>query len=264
VESGGGTIVCLDYSKYDSTIPAVFIREAFRILSTWFEESDLNEFGWSTIVNYFINTPIVMPDGHLYVGKNHGVPSGSYFTQLIDSVVNVALMYAYSHKFGFRFDPLSLFVLGDDSIVRVKGQFSLSDWAAYANSLGMSIHDDEKTVVGEAHFLGATWKKGKPDTDLQKLINNGAFPEAHRSYEGQPHRGAEHVVRSYAATYKSGWKLIPESQFHNFRLVDRPNEVWTIENEFLTGSDKLLFDEMERRGIIRMNQAVSLVERFSM
>lgn len=239
-----GTTVCLDYSKYDSTVPAVMIREAFRILATWFEEEDLKELGWETIVAYFIHTPIVMPDGHLYTGKAHGVPSGSYFTQLIDSIVNVALTYALAHKFGFSFRDHGLYVLGDDVIVQVLGPVILDKWANYLANFGLQLHGDEKTIVGQVHFLGAIWEKGKPDAPIQELVNKACFPESFRNYQGKPDTGAENVLRSYASSYLSAHLFLSTGIRLVARIKDQPYHDDST-HQYLSGSDKFLAEERE-------------------
>jgi len=240
-----GVTVCLDYSKYDSTVPAVMIREAFRILATWFEEKDLETLGWDTVVAYFTHTPIVMPDGHLYTGKTHGVPSGSYFTQMIDSIVNVALTYALAHKFSFRFRPEGLKVLGDDVIVQVLGVVELQQWSNYLAKFGLQLHGPEKTVVGQAHFLGAVWTKGKPDAPIQELVNKACFPESFRNYQGKPDTGAMNVLRSYASSYLAAHRFIPTGIRLIPRVKDQP-PFWDDQDKcYLSGSDKFLSEEKE-------------------
>jgi hypothetical protein len=246
-----GTTVCLDYSKYDSTIPKTLIKEAFRILQTWFTHADVETYGWDTVVKYFITTPIVMPDGHLYTGKNHGVPSGSYFTQMIDSVVNVALMYAIRSRFGFDFKPTSLYVLGDDVIVSVRGSVDLTAWKQYVEKFGLIIHDDAKTEVGVTHFLGAYWEKGKPDVPLEQVLDKSVFPESFRDYGGEPHWGAEDVIRSYAAQYLSAIKMVPNGRtdtwrHHEMRQLDYPR-IGRDDNpsKYLTGSERFLSEELK-------------------
>jgi len=250
VVEGRGVEVCLDYSKFDSSIPKVMLKQAFRILSTWFSKADEEAYGWDTVVKYFITTPIVMPDGHLYVGKNHGVPSGSYFTQIIDSIVNVAVMYAMSRRFGFDFDPRSLYVLGDDVIVSIEGEFSLRAMSRYASQFGLTIHSDEKSMVGVPHFLGAYWDMGKPDVPVDELVSKAVFPESFRVYEGKPHWCAEEVLRSYGSQYLSAIKIVPTRltdtwQHHEMRSVDFPRRDRPDELRYLTGSERFLSEELK-------------------
>jgi len=240
-EEQPGTTVCLDFSKFDSTISKTLIYQAFRILATWFLPCTRELLGWDTIVKYFVFTPIVMPDGHLYTGKNHGVPSGSYFTQMIDSIVNVILMYALEYGCGMHFDERSLYVLGDDVIVQVKGKVELKRWAQFLEARGLLLHDDEKTVVGRVHFLGAIWVKGKPDAPMDELVNKACFPESYRDYQGKPDEGAINVLRSYASSYLSGWRFLPHRST-DMRQVDVP---WSTDyqSRYMSGSDRYLFEE---------------------
>lgn len=238
-----GEKFCFDYSKYDSTLSASMIKGAFRIMASWFRGEDLEALGWDTIKWYFIKTPIVMPDGHLYTGKNHGVPSGSYFTQLVDSIVNVAITYALAHRFNFYVDERSIYVMGDDSCFRANTQAQLRKWAQYLSKLGVVLHDDDKTVVGRVHFLGAFWDKGKPDAPIQELVNKACFPESFRDYEGKPHTGAISVLASYACNYLSAHRFLPTgirlmARWKDFIVDDQP-----LETKHMTGSDRFLQEE---------------------
>lgn len=245
-----GKIIALDYSKFDTTISATMIRQAFRILSTWFTDESLKEMGWKTLVNYFIHTPIVMPDGHLYRVKHHGVPSGSYFTQIIDSIVNVAVCFALSSRFGFVLRERSLFVLGDDVLMNVvSGLQDLEAWGSYLETFGLIINV-EKTMVDTPHFLGAVWYKGKPDADIEELVAKAVFPESYRHYGGNPHIGAKHVLRSYAASYLSGVRML--STDRNIRTTDMPPfSEETLDTRWLSGSDRLLLEESMLGGLLR-------------
>jgi hypothetical protein len=260
-EDEKGTTVSLDYSKFDSSVTAAMILEAFRILSTWFSDEDLDRYGWTTLVKYFIHTPIVMLDGHLYTGKTKGVPSGSYFTQLVDSVVNVALAYALAHKFHFYFGRRNIFVLGDDCILQVKGKVELEKWKAYLfNRFGMRINV-KKTVVGQVHFLGAIWIKGKPDAPIEELARKAVFPEHYRKYKGNPYRGAMAVIYSYGSNYLSGYKLFPRgNRKFDMRVVDVPLDHREWDEAYMTGSDRIHWLEATMGG--RDRRPTSLAERF--
>lgn len=254
-EQQPGVSVCLDYSKYDSTISAEMIRRAFTILATWFEKEKQELYGWETIIKYFIHTPIVMPDGHLYVGKNHGVPSGSYFTQLIDSVVNVALCYALSSRFGFEFSERGVFVMGDDSIMRIRGKFSLPEMAAYLREFGLILHEDEKSRVGENHFVGAVWEKGKPNSPLDELTKKAVYPEQFRVYGEKSRRGAEDVLRNYATSYLSAWQLVPNSRPYLMVALDKPWMDEQVNPEHWSAADRFFFEEYKQIEPMRKSDA---------
>jgi hypothetical protein len=174
-----GFTYSLDYSKFDSSIPERFIRDAFNILETWFSPQDRKDGAWQLIVNYFIHTPIVLPDGKLYVGKKRGVPSGSFFTQLIDSMVNLFLIHYCLKKLGHSLKPWKVLVLGDDSIFSVDRRLSLSDLAVQLNKLGISLNL-EKSGQNTYHFLGARWKHALPRETLPEIIRRAIAPEKPR------------------------------------------------------------------------------------
>lgn len=231
-----GRIVCLDYSKFDSTISALFIRKSFQILRTWFDSEDMEKYGWDTIVQYFIHTPIVMPDGNLYTGKNHGVPSGSYFTQIIDSIVNTAVVFALVSKFQLSLSWKNLFVLGDDVIMNVKGAVDVERWNEYVNSFGLKFNV-KKTILDKPHFLGAYWYKGKPDASIDELAAKAVHPEQFRNYQGNLDTGPKTVLRSYASNYLSAHKFINVPSIFEVHknqplAEDEENPDW------MTGSDR--------------------------
>jgi len=240
-----GTVVALDYSKFDSTLSKTMIKQAFRIIGTWFSQEDQDQWGFNNTVAYFIKTPIVMPDGHLYVGKEHGVPSGSYYTQVVDSVINVALMYALSARFDFHFGERALFVLGDDVIVNIKGDVDLEAWAGYLKKFGLQLNL-EKTLIGVPHFLGAYWEKGKPDLPIQELVAKAVFPETYRDYGGQPREGAEAVLRSYATTALSAHVFL--GFLTSVRKQDIPEPEEEVHPSHLAGVHRFILEERILQG----------------
>jgi len=212
----------IDMSSFDASISARLIRIAFSILKTWFDLKAVEPNSGATVKeifdcveNYFIHTPIVMPDGNLYLGKRHGVPSGSYFTQMIDSVVNTIVAGTLSSKFHLDIDRQELFVLGDDLLMWSNRDVSLDDMAAYANSkLHVKMHGSEKSgkyhYDETIHFLGRDWTRGIPDLSQDEILKRMIFPESFRKYPADPDermRSVRLLILSYAAVYWSGWDI---------------------------------------------------------
>ena len=169
----------IDYSKYDSTISADLIRVAFRILKTNFEMNEWQEKAWNRVISYFIHTPIVFLDGYIWVDKEHGVPSGSFFTQLIDSVVNCILLGAASKFFGLGIDANSFMVLGDDVILGTYKHFNLDEMSRFFKHYGIRCHPDKTEM--KPHFLGADWYCGIPSRNKKEVATKMVYPESHRT-----------------------------------------------------------------------------------
>lgn len=153
-----------DWSKFDSSIPAELISMVFNLLKRFFVQTELDKAEWDSTVNYFINTPILMPNGKVYVGKNHGIPSGSYFTNIVGSLVNILLLEYLSlrHEFSIQ----HMLVHGDDSIIGVRNELPLVEMAeSVANEFGMLLHPDKQRYTKKDHeleFLSHAWARGRP------------------------------------------------------------------------------------------------------
>jgi len=149
--------VSLDFKSYDATVPTFVIHEAFLIMSenicwTHWGGKNLTEGQqqrwrrvWQAMEYYFINTPILMPDGVKWT-KHRGVPSGSFFTQIGDSVCNSIIIYACCNYLGLP--CWGLRVLGDDSAFATTRAFSLP--AVQEFFLFISMNVTEKTIPCEA------------------------------------------------------------------------------------------------------------------
>lgn len=224
----------LDMSSFDATISAKLIRMSFNILKSWFDLDEVVLDGWTVrdvfdrVEYYFIHTPIVMPDSNVYKGKAHGVPSGSYFTQLIDSIVNCIICGAISDRFGLGICKRFTFVLGDDMLFWSDKKVSLDQIANFANEqFGVRLHGSEKSAVFKAnqviHFLGRDWHQGVPDLPIQDILQRMMYPESYRHYSRDPVE-AERQVRllllSYAAVYRQGWIIVQRclGDAQDFRL----------------------------------------------
>lgn len=203
----------IDQSQFDAHVKASHIHMSFEFLKTWF---DLDQEVYDNVTvsdvfdiveKYFITTPIVFPTPKgpsLVLGKNGGVPSGSYFTQMIDSIVNFAIISDALTATGTSFKRQHLFVLGDDSLVFTREKPNLRAISQHLREMGYIAHGPEKS--GQWHvsegfeFLGRKWMNFKPTRTVQDIADRALYPERWRQYNDNWLIEAERLIRSYGLT----------------------------------------------------------------
>jgi hypothetical protein len=175
-----GDAVGIDWSGFDTSISPGLIRIAFDILSSNLNLNDEDKRELDNLVDYFIKTPILMYDGRVFV-KRGGVPSGSFFTSMIDSVVNFLVStYLQLKCYGSNFRTK---VLGDDSLFSVPRGIAVDfgDFAHLAlRKFGMVINTIKSKVArtaDELEFLGHGSKFGKVVRDFVKQLALSLHPE---------------------------------------------------------------------------------------
>nr|WQF62551.1 RNA-dependent RNA polymerase [Aspergillus ochraceopetaliformis partitivirus 1]WRU22293.1 RNA-dependent RNA polymerase [Aspergillus ochraceopetaliformis partitivirus 1] len=186
----GDKLYGLDFSSFDSKVPAWLIRVAFNILrqninfETWngqpVSKRDRQKWRnvWDAMVHYFINTPILMPDGRMF-RKYRGVPSGSWWTQMVDSVVNdILVQYICLCQ---EIEPKDLRVLGDDSAFRSYADLDLDQAARDAGDVNMVMHPekcDVSTDPTKMKLLGTTYRNGHVHRDTDEWFKLVLYPES--------------------------------------------------------------------------------------
>ena len=227
----------LDYSQFDASISREMVFEAFRIIQTWFDPNEGREpwpweiddnYLWKIIVNYFVTSPIVMPDGNLYYGRRNGVPSGSYFTQIIDSIVNVMLVGMINSRFRLGIKLGDFMVLGDDCVIFSNKEFNLTSISRFLRNRKVTLNPEKCEVdpSNNVKFLGRTWVNGTPTGEIQELVNKVCQPETFRRY-GHDSKLVEQqlVLKSYASTYHNFQpyyiECLPVLWQKNVQSVDR-------------------------------------------
>jgi len=186
----GEKLYGLDFSKFDTKVPAWLIRVAFDILRqniTWdtFRGEPVSKHDrqkwrnvWDAMVWYFINTPILMPDGRMF-RKRRGVPSGSWWTQMIDSVVNRILVAYLCNCQGVQRKKTK--VLGDDGAFRSGEEMSFPQAEEDAACVGMVLNGPkcEKTSdPSEFKLLGTTYRDGHAHRPTEEWFKLALYPES--------------------------------------------------------------------------------------
>nr|APG78343.1 RdRp [Wenling partiti-like virus 4] len=183
-----------DWRAFDSRVPAWLIRDAFAILRENLDFSRYQEYGkpthpeslprlWKAVVRYFINTPIRLPSGEVKV-KHQGVPSGSYFTSLVDSVCNaLAMEYLLD---GSEYRAGCDLQLGDDSLYAVRGKLSIQrlDYEA-GKVFGFQLNKDKTERGNYVSFLGFRMSpQGYPLVGYDKLMAQLQLPAKRDQFLG--------------------------------------------------------------------------------
>jgi hypothetical protein len=189
----GGRIMVTDWSKFDKTIPPWLMRDAFRILAELFDfghvrtsdgkvcpvREDRSLRRWNKIVRYFIDTPVRTCKGKRYLVKG-GLPSGSCFTNIIDTIVNMILTRYMTYQTTGLF-PTAEIYLGDDAIIVQRGIINLEDMAVVAKEKFGVVLNVAKSYVTDrtdnAHFLGYFNLHGIPQKPQDFLIASFIWPE---------------------------------------------------------------------------------------
>lgn len=189
----GNTFLLGDWSKFDKTIPAWLIRDAFKIIAEaidwdnvqdaegkiWHVRRDRSMRRWRKLVDYFIDTPIRLCNGERYI-KHGGVPSGACFTNVIDSIVNMLVMRYLTYEMTGQLPHADVY-LGDDSFLVLPKQIDLELFSQIAQKeFGMQFNDAKSTQTKDPtniHFLGYFNKNGHPSKPLDTTIVSTIYPE---------------------------------------------------------------------------------------
>lgn len=179
-------VYSIDWSSFDANIDPSLINNMFRVVRSMLDLSESeNDLFWR-YVNDFIHTRIVLPDGNVWQ-VHRGVPSGSAFTSLIDSMANVyAMNYLWCRLTGHVLSHNQLLVMGDDAVFGSDERVELDDLASIAEELGFTLNVVKSLVISSSavdekgvHFIGHYWSNGRARRPHRELYLRMALPERH-------------------------------------------------------------------------------------
>lgn len=213
----------LDYSGFDSSVSPLLIGVAFNILRTWFVPSEevARRFAWCE--RHFVNTKILMPDGELYA-KRRGIPSGSYFTQLIGSIVNyLSLQYGVLKLTGKAIGRDDVMVLGDDSVMGFGHKLDLVRFQKVMSEIGMVINPEKTHQARKGQpvqFLGHTWVRGIVDRPLIDVAKRLVYPERSDRSESSVQEKIRQRLLAYYADSRTMQELLVKSKLLQSQEAD--------------------------------------------
>ncbi|APG78160.1 RdRp [Wuhan insect virus 22] len=183
-----------DFSGFDKSLPAWLIRDIFKIIEekyqfnrSWNGKEEIPQYGaverrkFRRLVNYFINTPIQNCDGRRFL-KKHGVPSGSMFTNIIDTFANFVMSRTIA-KLSSNENPIFDVYFGDDAIMCFSGDTAVDvrKYSLAAKDLfGMTLSPKKSyltTRPDNIHFLGYFNYHGSPYKAAEELIASMLYPQ---------------------------------------------------------------------------------------
>lgn len=208
--------LCIDYSNFDQSISDWLIRDAFDVIRAAFgTDTSFDNDLFSIVREDFINKVFLNVDGSL-LESHKGVPSGSMFTQIVDSIVNRMMILAYFLAKGYPVHQAVMMVMGDDNIIFSAFKIDAQDLANYlAYNYGVEVNP-QKFEQGDWNdqpiFLSRKWTPDGADRDPWILIMKMFYPERYRDYyswhEGTPPTRPDEVIYSYILSFPVGMRRI--------------------------------------------------------
>lgn len=184
------TAMNIDFSGFDESIPPWLINIAFDIMKSNLEFSykPKQKIKWMKIFEYirscFIKTKFQTADGDIFA-KDGGIPSGSWFTQIVGSICN-HLVITYANLRAYHAVPEYLKVLGDDSLSIYRDDqkidVNVKDLIPWFRLLGLEANE-KKTLISkdieEISFLGHYFRlDGPPWRPMSTLLTLLLYPES--------------------------------------------------------------------------------------
>jgi hypothetical protein len=175
----------IDYSAYDASLSSWLIRESFDIIRAAYSDDSWDEDLFKVIREDFINKKFYISDEDK-VHSRKGVPSGSMFTQIIDTIANMLMVKTYLYSIGVT--DHKMIIMGDDNLILTNVEINKEHLASYLmKNFGIECHPDKcdqgAFATSDPVFLSRTWRKDGVWRHPFILLAKMCFPERYRDYK---------------------------------------------------------------------------------
>lgn len=226
----------IDYSSFDQTISSWLIEDAFDIIRSAFNLDKFHGDLFNAVVHDFIHKDFIVSEGIVHSDK--GVPSGSMFTQIIDSVVNLLVVRTFFNHLNERSEMI---IMGDDNLIFTDSGASMEEMASYiGKNFGLKVKVDDKSNEGLSHvdspkFLSRYWRYDGQWRHPHQLLSRMIYPERRRNYSSEV--GPQHVIFAFILTYGLGMeKLIDVRRFVLDYPISRDYIFNNVDSRYLPGA----------------------------
>jgi len=232
-------VLSIDFSRYDNSVKYRLITSAFETISLAFQNK--YKYHFNMIKDFFINCPIVTPDGILQ--GQHGVPSGSTFTNEVDSIVQYGIALESD-----AVCELSLAqVQGDDGVYSCLNSKLLIE---HFKSYGLNVNDDKSYIAKNwAIFLQSLFHTDYRD---ENRVINGIYP-IYRALNRIIHLERFDDFLEYGINGKDFFSIrtisILEQCKHHPLFKELVTYVWSLDKYKLTVSDQGLANYVRKLAI---------------
>jgi len=133
------SLISIDFKSYDSSIGAFLIVRVFGCFCKWFCEPSGRVL--HCLYQFFISSDLKTPAG-IYKGRQGGVPSGSVFTNFVDSCVQLIVFAYVCYEINGNLDDCYATVMGDDGVWLIPNA-TPQMVALIVGQLGLTVHPDK-------------------------------------------------------------------------------------------------------------------------
>lgn len=224
-------LISIDWSSFDTSVEDWEIIDSFNLIEMMLNFPNIESraaFEFSRV--FFINRKIAAPDGNVYM-KHNSVPSGSFFTMLIDSIINWRRIL-YLHYKAYGYFPKHISTQGDDSLIATREEVTPEGIELQIPMTSKWVFNPSKSPQGKSGasvpFLQRTLKWGDQSRDVTRAERLAIYPEyeitdpqisSYRARAIWEDSNYESNVLAFATEYlerKYGVPVTVPKQFHRF------------------------------------------------